>query len=90
MAFWPTQPVAEAWADIPAALTWLGLDAAVWTALEAEVGPMGGSLRILALLPPAVVLAAVSAAQMAGPRGYTPVEAAQVGMMWNLARRLQA
>ena len=63
MAFWPTQDVAQAWADIPAALNWLNLDRVIWTALETQVGPMGGSLRVLSLLPPNVILAAVGAAQ---------------------------
>ena len=99
MAFWPTQDVAQAWADIPAALNWLNLDRVIWTALETQVGPMGGSLRVLSLLPPNVILAAVGAAQRpaipatdgqagAPARPLTPVEAAQIGLMWNLARRL--
>ena len=99
MAFWPTQEVAQAWADIPAALNWLNLDPVIWTALETQVGPLEGSIRVLSMLPPNVILAAVGAAQrpaipaaegQAGvpARPLTPVEAAQIGMMWNLARRL--
>ena len=40
MAFWPTQDVAQAWADIPAALNGLTLDPVIWTTLVTPVSPM--------------------------------------------------
>eukprot|EP00974_Lingulodinium_polyedra_P022229 2147438-Lingulodinium_polyedra.AAC.1 len=50
---------------------------------------MANHTRNLALLPAQVVRAAVSEARVGEPpRSLTPVEAAQVGLCWRVARRI--
>ena len=93
MAFWPTREVAEGWRDLGVAREWVGLPAPALLAVELQTGGLGGSLRTLALLPPSVVLAAVRVAEIPGEgqsaaRHLFPVEAAQVGLLWHVARRL--
>ena len=101
MAWFPDEATAIAFADLGALSTWIWLDNAVMPALEAATGVLANNIRNLGLLPPAVLRAAISAAEIevtpANPatgapavrRHLTPVEASQVGLAWRIARRVQ-
>ena len=95
--FFPPQEVACAWNSLTQAREWVLLSASAWQAVAEVVGDMHDSLRLFAILPANVVASAVAAAQLvsvaatdtaaATMRNLSPVEAAQVGLMWRIARR---
>ena len=71
---------------------WAGLPQAALQALKARTGALQDSIRNLALLPPSVLSDATAAARV--PEGsppvdrqLTPVEAAQAGLLWRVARK---
>ena len=84
-------------------VTWVGLQPVVVNAVHALTGDLGTRTRNWALLAPEVIRAAVAQATIsvpevgsAGATGYvpaahrnlSPLEAAQVGMVWRIVRRL--
>ena len=88
--------------DLPALVTWSGLHADAWTAVNATLGSVP-DLRVLAFLPPAALLTATAAARVTIPghgepadddyvaestRALTPVEVTQVGLLWQAAQQL--
>ena len=81
----PTAETIAGWQDHAAALGWSGIAANVFNALAA---PLGGpeSWKDLALFPPDIFEAAVSAARVE-EKALTPLEAAQLGRLWRVARR---
>ena len=85
MALFPIQTAAEAMADIAAVNTFTGLPDPVWTAVELRTGAFGNHIRVLAMMPGAVIHSAVSAARYSpsgdhaannDERALSPVEAA--------------
>ena len=97
MALFPTEAVARAWENLTAIRTFVGMDAPALEAVEAETGGLQDSIRNLALLPSQVVRAAASAAKIPTGEGeemelrnLSPIQAAQVGLIWRIARRLMS
>ena len=101
MSLFPAEATATAFADLGALSGRIGQGNAVIPALEVATGALGNNTRNLGLLPPAVLRAAIAAAEIevtpANPatgapavrRHFTPVEASQVGLAWRIARRIQ-
>ena len=81
----PTPEVVAAWAYHDAALEWSEATAVVFGAAAA---PLGGPLtwQDLAICPPAALREAVAVARMEDAR-LAPLQAAQVGRLWRVARR---
>ena len=93
---YPTEQEAQGFEHARAAAAWVGLAAEPWAAVQVKTGSFADRLRNVALLPAHVIRAAVAATRLpaeggaAEGRPLTPVEAAQVGLIWRIARRLQA
>ena len=69
---------------------WVGLNVLVVPAIEKHTGAFSDLPRNMALLPPIVIKEAVKVAKLteAGEeRLLTPVEAAQIGLVWRITRR---
>ena len=64
------------------------VEAELWSAFTQEVGATGDDPRLLAALPGKLVAAALSQASLPGGRPLSAVQAAQVGLVWKLARRI--
>ena len=60
----------------------------LWQAFTAEAGSPGEDLRLLATLPRPVVAASLTQASLDDNAHLTAIQAAQVGLVWKLARRL--
>ena len=60
----------------------------LWSAFTQEVGAPGDDPRLLAALPGKLVAAALSQASLPGGRPLSAILAAQVGLVWKLARRI--
>ena len=58
----------------------------LWDAFLEQVGNPGNDLRVLAALPPHVVVQGLGQPQVAG-QGLSAVEAAHVGLVWRVARK---
>ena len=70
-----------------------GLRDEAWEAVHGRLGDPNATPRNLALLPDTVLRAAASAARMPAPgqadgSQITPVDAAQLGLTWRIARRM--
>jgi len=91
MAF-PTEVQAEAFANLEAVRTHVGIAAASLKAVFARTGSPGNIIANLALLDAPVIRAAVAAARVgddpAAEVPLSPMEAAQAGLVWRIARRL--
>ena len=81
----PSAETIAGWQDHAAALAWSGVTEKAFGALAA---PLGGpeSWKDLALFPPDIFEAAVTAARVE-EKALTPLEAAQLGRLWRVARR---
>ena len=98
MSVFPTAVEARAFADARALSTWVGISDAAFDAVENQLGSFNGRIRNLALLPgtllpPATAAATVvtAAATTTAPettRRLSPVEVAQFGLCWRIAKRL--
>ena len=66
--------------------TYLALTDEVWQAFLQVIGDPGGDFRPLAALPRLVVVEAVSKTVLPSGLALSPVQAAQVGLMWRSAR----
>ena len=90
MAFFPTGEEARDFTNINAIVSWVGLNVLVVPAIEKHTGAFSDLPRNMALLPPIVIKEAVKVAKLteAGEeRLLTPVEAAQIGLVWRITRR---
>ena len=102
MALFPTRVEAEAFADARALSTWVGLDDDCFDAVEHQIGSFANRIRNIGLLPAHLITAATTAARVATPevagppvipageRQLYPMEVAQFGLVWRIARRLAA
>ena len=76
---------------IEAIAIWVRLNVLVIPAIEKHTGAFANMLRNLAMLPPVVIKEAVKVATLTEADGeerlLTPVEAAQVGLVWRITRR---
>ena len=66
---------------------WYNVDPAVWNAFVGQVGDPTDDYRLLAVLPPPVVEAALENATKASGEHLTVMQATQVGQVYKLARR---
>ena len=64
MAWFPDEATATAFADLGALNSWIGLGPSVTPALEVATVPLANNIRNLGLLPPAVLRAAIGAAEI--------------------------
>ena len=81
-------------------MTWCGLDGVAFDAIEAELGSFNNLIRNVALLPANMISSACTAATVQPPtpdggvapppHGLTPIQVAQVGLVWRIARRIVA
>ena len=101
MALYPHEAEARAFANARNLTEWVGLSLLAYQAFETQVGDLQDEIRNIAILPKGIIVGAVDAAWIpaiaATPttpkipaRRFTPVEAAQVGLIWRIARRLGA
>ena len=65
-----------------------GVSTELWQAFTQETGSPGNDLRLLAALPGSAVAAALSQAQLPSEVPLTAVQAAHVGLVWKLARKI--
>eukprot|EP00435_Cladocopium_sp_Y103_P054001 s826_g17.t1 len=85
MTVLPTEAEARALTTVQEAVTLLRIAPAVWTGFVEQIGDPGTDLRVLAALPAHVLVQAIASAQVAG-RGFSPIEATHVGLVWRAAR----
>ena len=64
------------------------MDDTVWQAFVDCVGDPGEDIRLLAVLPPAVLTASLERAVLPDGARLTAIQAAHVGLVYNLARRI--
>eukprot|EP00435_Cladocopium_sp_Y103_P021718 s553_g5.t1 len=85
----PSQSAALRMENITVARDHYNLPAPLWQAFTAVAGDPGEDLRLLAVLPPTVVSAALERSQLADGSYLSAVQASHVGLVYNLARRIQ-
>eukprot|EP00972_Heterocapsa_arctica_P061515 9073384-Heterocapsa_arctica.AAC.1 len=93
MALFPSEATAMAMADLVAVRAWVEVPIAAWGGFLRQIGDPGAPIRNLAMLPHSVVNAAIAATQVTVgvppmARDISAVEAAQVGLVWRIARRI--
>ena len=91
----PVEATARTWQRLTEVATHVGTRAEAVTALQEKTGTLNDSIRNFALLPDTVLRQAVAAARetvtvadVDEQHPLTPVDAAQIGLMWRIARRL--
>ena len=67
---------------------WVGVEKLAVEAFEEKTGKMKDKMRNLALLPRGIVHAALGAAEYVDKSRLTPMDAAQVGLMWRICKRI--
>ena len=94
MALFPTEVVAMAWTDIAEVRAFVGIGDVPWDALIVQTGDPGTQLRNIAIIPASVLRSAAAAAVVpvvgGGDRGLSPMEAAQIGLVWRIIQRIAA
>ena len=103
MSSFPTAAESVGFTTVTDVVTWVGLQPVVVNSIHALTGDLGTRTRNWALLAHEVIRAAVAQATISVPavgtagatghvpaaqRNWSPLEAAQVGMVWRIARRL--
>ena len=83
----PTPAAAAAMRAINDLLAFYGVTQVVWDAVEHQLGSFGGEPRNLAAIPPQILAQAVETCALADGSSLNVVQAAQVGLVWRLARR---
>ena len=84
----PSAMAAAAMSSVSAVLEYFQVADALWTAFVREAGDPNDDLRLLAALPGNVVAASLAQATFDDGAPLTAVQAAQVGLVWKLARRM--
>ena len=82
---WPVE--LAAFDSLRASRAFFGVEDAVWTAFTRAAGDPGDDFRLLAAPPPAAVAATTEAATLETGEHLTVVQAAQLGLVYRLARR---
>ena len=62
----------------------------VWNAVTAIMGDPGNDLRIVAALPRLALVTSIAQAQLPDGNPLNAIQATQVGLVWRLAKRVQA
>ena len=88
LAMFPSAEAALQMGNIPELLSYFAVPEDLWSAFVREAGAPGDDIRLLAALPGSVVAASLNQATLADDVALTAVQAAQVGLVWKLARRL--
>ena len=91
----PSEATARGWTQLSQIATHIGLRDAALVALQEKTGDLGDDIRNFALLPDGVLRQAVAASRTTVEVdeqnvevSLTPIDAAQVGLTWRIARRL--
>ena len=84
----PTAATALGMQSVDDLLQHFGVTSELWAAFTQETGSPGNDLRLLAALPGSVVAAALSQAMLPSDVPLTAVQAAHVGLVWKLARKI--
>ncbi|CAE7036982.1 unnamed protein product [Symbiodinium sp. CCMP2592] len=84
---YPSASEASALHTLADLVRWYNVDPAVWAAFVGQVGDPTDDYRLLAVLPPQVMEAALGNAQKATGEYLTVMQATQVGQVYKLARR---
>ena len=82
---WPLE--LAPFSSLRACRAFYGVEDPVWDAFIRAAGDPGDDYRLLAALPPAALAATTEAATMVSGEHLTVVQAAQVGLVYRLARR---
>ena len=82
---WPLE--LAPFSSLRACRAFYGVEDSVWDAFIRVAGDPGDDYRLLAALPPAALAATTEAATMVSGKYLTVVQAAQVGLVYRLARR---
>ena len=82
---WPVE--LAPFSSLRACRAFYGVEDPVWDAFIRAAGDPGDDYRLLAALPPAALAATTEAATMVSGEHLTVVQAAQVGLVYRLARR---
>ena len=89
MSLFPTKVAAMGFKTLEEVRDWVGVDVVAVEAFEEKTGKMKDKMRNMALLPRGIVHAALGAAEYAADKSHlTPMDAAQVGLMWRICKRL--
>ena len=78
--------VAQGINTVPDLLTGLGVPDPLWDAFVMTAGDPGNDLRLIAAMPVWTIPQIVSSSTMASGECLTPIQAAQVGLVWRNAR----
>ena len=79
-------PAAQAISSVPDLLTGLNVPDHLWDAFVLTAGDPGNDLRLIAAMPVWTIPQIVSSATLASGERLTPIQAAQVGLVWRNAR----
>ena len=94
MAFFPSAEEKTALTTISKVVEWVGLSEHALPAVEVCTGSLGDKVRNMALLPAIVIREVAGAAKLAvegdTPRPLSPIEAAQIGLVWRICCRLMS
>ena len=84
----PTAQAARSMGSLQDVRDFYQLDDAVWRAFVAQAGDPGTDQRLLASLPPSAIAAACEVASLDDGTPLTAIQAAHVGLVYRLCRRL--
>ena len=87
-AMFPSAAAAAAMATVSDLTSHFQVEPALWAAFVHEVGSLGEDIRLVAALPGKLVAAALGQASFPGDRPLTTIQAARVGLVRKLARRI--
>ena len=94
MSLFPSETDARAFTDARAMIQWVGVPIEAFEAFESQMGKFANLIRNIALLPEKLIAPATAAARVPvanqADRLLTPLEVAQIGLCWRIARRLAA
>lgn len=98
MAFFHREMEAMTWQTLTEVKIFSAVPAHAWDSTEAAMGQLGDLPQNLAMLPRSIIYDAISASPIevapaaatmaAVTRSLSPVEAAQVGLTWHIARQM--
>ena len=85
---YPTQSVAQTFSTVTELCQHYGVNAPLWTAFTNVIGDPQQDIKLVAVLPSKVVGAALARALLPDGTPLSAVQASQVGLVWNLAKRI--
>ena len=85
---WPTQSLGMRLRDLTAVRNHYNLSSEVWDAVVEQMGNPGNDLRLLGALPPSVLATALERATLPDGQPLSALQAAHVGLVYNLTKRI--